>query len=336
MDIKNQMKKHPICYRSNLDVDPLLQSLVLFTKLYHKPFSAESLLAGLPMASQNDEIESSTHEVAKRIFHRAAQKAGLKTSYIKRNLDDISSLQLPMIVLLKNNNACILDSFSNDRKTCKIVFGSIEGLEEIVEYEKFEEEYIGYGFLVKRPFQYNENDNLTLKVKNKHWFWDTLKLSKNLYKDVLYASILINLFVLVTPLFTMSVYDRIIPNNATETLWVFASGAIIIYIIDTFLKFTRAYLLENAGKKSDILMSSIIFEKVLNLKMTSHPKSVGSFASNLKDFDSIRSFLTNATLTAIVDFPFVLLFLFVIGFIGGWLVTVPIIMMILIVCSPLS
>ena len=89
-------------------------------------------------------------------------------------------------------------------------------------------------------------------------------------------------------------------------------------------------LLESAGKKSDVIMSSIIFEKVLDLKMSSHPKSVGSFASNLKDFDSIRSFLTNATLTALVDFPFAVLFLMVIGYIGGWIVLVPIIIMLFI------
>jgi ATP-binding cassette subfamily C protein LapB len=74
-------------------------------------------------------------------------------------------------------------------------------------------------------------------------------------------------------------------------------------------------------------MSSIIFEKVLDLKMSSHPKSVGSFASNLKDFDSIRSFLTNATLTTLVDFPFAVLFLFLIGYIGGWIVVIPILIM---------
>ncbi len=131
-----------------------------------------------------------------------------------------------------------------------------------------------------------------------------MKLSKNIYRDVIYATILVNLFVLATPLFTMSVYDRVIPNNATETLWVFSTGVLIVYLLDMFLKFTRAMLLESAGKKSDVIMSSIIFEKVLDLRMSSHPKSVGSFASNLKDFDSIRSFLTNATLTALVDFPF--------------------------------
>jgi ATP-binding cassette subfamily C protein LapB len=235
-----------------------------------------------------------------------------------------------MILLLENSHACILDSISADKQTCKIILPAEEALEESVPMEMLSREYTGFAFLIKKPFVYNENDTLTLNVKHKHWFWDTLKLSKNIYRDVIYATVLVNLFVLASPLFTMSVYDRVIPNNATETLWVFAIGVLVVYVLDTFLKFTRAMLLESAGKKSDIIMSSIIFEKVLDLKMASHPKSVGSFASNLKDFDSIRSFLTNATLTALVDFPFAVLFLLVIGYIGGWMVVVPIVMMLLI------
>lgn len=311
-------------------VDPLLQCLVLFTQLYHKPFTAEALMAGLPSAPWGGALRLYSLKSSKGMFSRAASRAGLKSTLVNRKISDISALQLPMILLLENSHACILDSISHDRKKCKIILPAEEAIEETIPMEVLEEEYTGFAFLVKKPFVYNENDSLTLNVKTKHWFWDTLKLSKNIYRDVIYATVLVNLFVLASPLFTMSVYDRVIPNNATETLWVFAIGVLVVYFLDTFLKFTRAMLLESAGKKSDIIMSSIIFEKVLDLKMASHPKSVGSFASNLKDFDSIRSFLTNATLTALVDFPFALLFLLVIGYIGGWMVVVPIIMMLLI------
>lgn len=311
-------------------IDPLLQCLVLFTQLYHKPFSADALIAGLPIDPRSDGTYLYSLKSSKALFSRAASRAGLKSTLIKRELSDISALQLPMILLLNNTNACILDSFSEDRKTCKIIFPTEEAVEETVPFEKLEEDYAGFAFMIKKPFVYNENDSLTLNLEEKHWFWDTIKLSKNIYRDVIYATVLVNLFVLASPLFTMSVYDRVIPNNAKETLWVFAIGVLIVYVLDTFLKFTRAILLENAGKKSDIIMSSIIFEKVMDLKMSLHPKSVGSFASNLKDFDAIRMFLTNATLTALVDFPFAILFLLVIGYIGGWVVLVPITMMLLI------
>ncbi|MDD4854985.1 MAG: ABC transporter transmembrane domain-containing protein, partial [Sulfuricurvum sp.] len=311
-------------------VDPLLQCLVLFTKLYHKPYTAEALIAGLPLDPKSDRTHLYSLKSSKALFSRAASIAGLKSTLVSRKLSDISPLQLPMILLLNNSNACILDSISEDRKMYKVVLPADEAVEETVSVEKLEEEYTGFAFLIKKPFVYNENDTLTLNVKSKHWFWDTLKLSANIYRDVIYATVLINLFVLASPMFTMSVYDRVIPNNAKETLWVFAVGVLIVYLLDTFLKFTRAILLENAGKKSDIIMSSVIFERVLDLKMAAHPKSVGSFASNLKDFDAIRSFLTNATLTAVVDFPFAILFLLLIGYIGGWIVLVPIVMMLLI------
>ena len=309
----------------NLRMDALLDCLVLFTKLYHKPYSAEALTAGLPIEPGVESPELFSINNAKGLFSRAAAKAGLKSSIIRRPLSQISPLQLPMIILLSNQSACILDRFSEDGTQVKIIMPAEEAVEQWVDVQDLEDEYIGFGFMVKKAFEYTDRTSRTLHLDQKHWFWSTIKLSSGMYKDVLYASLLINLFVLASPLFTMNVYDRVVPNNAIETLWVFAIGVIIVYVIDTTLKFARTYLLESAAKKSDIIMSSIIFEKVLDLKMANHPASVGSFASNLKDFDSIRSFLTNATMAAIIDLPFTIIFLAVIAYIGGGIVMIPII-----------
>ncbi|MEA1955153.1 MAG: type I secretion system permease/ATPase [Campylobacterota bacterium] len=316
---------------NNLKRDDLLECLVLFTKLYHKPFSAEALSAGLPTELGADSPELFSIDKSKGLFSRAAAKAGLKSSIVRRPLTQISPLQLPMIILLSNQSACILDSFSKDGKQAKIIMPTEEAIESWVNLEDLTDEYIGFAFMIKKAFEYTDDNSRTLHLKQKHWFWSTLKLSTSIYKDVLYASLLINLFVLASPLFTMNVYDRVVPNNAIETLWVFALGVAIIYSIDTFLKFTRTFLLETAAKKSDIIMSSIIFEKVLNLKMENHPVSVGSFSSKLKDFDSIRNFLTNATMAAIIDLPFAVIFLAVIWYIGGSIVLIPMTTMALII-----
>ncbi|MBA3026804.1 MAG: type I secretion system permease/ATPase [Sulfurimonas sp.] len=315
----------------NLRMDALLDCLVLFTKLYHKPFSAEALTAGLPVEPGADSPELFSINNAKGLFSRAAERAGLKSSLIRRPLSQISPLQLPMIILLSNQSACILDRFSEDGSQAKIIMPAEDVIEQWVDVEDLVDEYIGYGFMVKKAFEYTDENSRTLHLQQKHWFWSTIKLSAGVYKDVLYASLLINLFVLASPLFTMNVYDRVVPNNAIETLWVFAIGVTIVYIIDTYLKFTRTYLLESAAKKSDVIMSSIIFEKVLDLKMANHPASVGSFASNLKDFDSIRSFLTNATMAAVIDLPFAVIFMFVIAYIGGEIVLIPLVTMIFII-----
>ena len=308
----------------NLRMDALLDCLVLFTKLYHKPFSAEALTAGLPIEPGAESPELFSINNAKGLFSRAAERAGLKSSLIRRPLSQISPLQLPMIILLSNQSACILDRFSEDGDQVKIIMPAEEAIEQWIDVGDLEDEYIGFGFMVKKAFEYTDENSRTLHLQQKHWFWSTLKLSVPVYKDVLYASLLINLFVLASPLFTMNVYDRVVPNNAIETLWVFAIGVTLVYLIDAFLKYTRTYLLESAAKKSDIIMSSIVFEKVLDLKMENHPASVGSFASNLKDFDSIRSFLTNATMAAIIDLPFSIIFLIVIWYIGGAMVIIPI------------
>ena len=306
--------------------DTLLESLVLYTRLFHKPFSSESLLSGLPISSNltNQILFSKTN--SKSLFSRAALRAGLKTTIIEKPIRNILSLQLPVILILSNENSCILESFNEDKTKAKIIFAADEPLEEWIEIDKLEDEYLGFAFMLKKVYEYeHENGKKTLDLSNqKHWFWSTLGFSRKIYFDCILASILINLFVLATPLFTMNVYDRVIPNNAQETLLVFTIGIVVVFLLDASLKFLRTYFLEMAGKKSDIIMSSIIFEKILDLQMHAHPKSVGSFANNIKSFDSIRGFLTNATLSILIDFPFAILFLAVIFYLSGVLVLVPI------------
>ncbi len=312
--------------------DSLLESLVLFTRLYHKPYTAESLLSGLPVDANVTSQTLFSKNSSKSLFSRAAARAGLKSTLVERPISEILELQLPMILVLSNDNSCILSQFSPDRTKAKIVFAGEDALEGWVSVEELEKEYLGFAFLVRKAFQYEKrNNNLLDNSTQRHWFWSTLGLSKKIYFDCILASVLINLFVLATPMFTMNVYDRVIPNNAQETLLVFTIGIVTIFLIDAFLKFTRSYFLEIAAKKCDIIMSSIIFERVLDLKMSSHPKSVGSFASTLKSFDSIRGFLTNATLTVLIDFPFAILFLIVIFYLAGAMVVVPIVIIIAII-----
>ena len=310
--------------------DILLQTLSLFTKRYAKAVSMEALTTGLPLTANSSSPDLLSYSQAHTLFSRASKRAGFKSTLVQRDIKTILELHLPIILLLAHGQSCILESFNEDRSEVKVVYPGEELLEEWVSIESLDEEYLGYAFLLKKEMAREEQATFVHKQHKKHWFWDTLKLSWPIYKDVLLASLLVNLFVLASPLFTMNVYDRVIPNNATETLLVFAAGVVTVYILDSFLKFFRTRMLEIAAKKSDVVMSSIIFEKVLDLKMAMHPKSVGSFASNIRDFDAIRSFLTNATMAVIIDLPFAIIFLLVIYYIGGLIVVIPAVMMSLI------
>jgi len=261
----------------------------------------------------------------KGLFSRVAIRAGFASRLIHRELSGLSRLLLPCILVLRNGNACILESIDRKNKRAKVILPEIGEGEEWLELPKLEKEYLGYAFLLKRELQSRneEKTHKALKQENKHWFWGTLAKSKDIFASVLLSSVVINLFILATPLFTMNVYDKVVPNDAIETLWVLAIGIVVVYLFDTILRFVRNYLLEIAGKKSDIIMSSILFSQTLNLKMDQWPKSIGSFASKLREFESIRGFFTASTLATLVDIPFSIIFLVVIFFIGGPMVAVP-------------
>ena len=312
--------------------DELLQCLVIFTKLHNNPYSADALTIGLPV-KDGEEIELFSLKSSKSLFSRAASRAGFASTLVRKDLDQISPLVLPCILMLRGKKACILQSFSEDKKMANIITPDLSPGTSTIETSKLKDEYLGYAYYLKREFVPEDTSSTKLiDAGNDHWFWGTLKRSKKIYFDVVIASFIINLFVLASPLFTMNVYDRVVPNNAVETLWVLALGVSVVYGIDLFLKFVRSYFLEIAGKKSDIIMSSILFERVMDMKFSNKPKSVGSFASNLKEFDTVRNFFSSASLAAIVDLPFALIFLIVTYFIGSYLVLVPIVIMIAILC----
>ncbi|WP_169779688.1 type I secretion system permease/ATPase [Campylobacter curvus] len=312
--------------------DELLECLVIFTKLHNNPYSADALTIGLPV-EDGEEIELFSLNGSKSLFSRAASRAGFASTLVRKELEEISPLVLPCILMLRGKKACILQSISHDKNTANVITPELASGSSTIELDKLKEEYLGYAYYLKREFVPEDtNSTRLIDTGKEHWFWGTLKRSKKIYIDVILASLIINLFVLASPLFTMNVYDRVVPNNAVETLWVLALGVSVVYGIDLFLKFVRAYFLEIAGKKSDIIMSSMLFERVMDMKFSNKPKSVGSFASNMKEFDTVRNFFSSASITAIVDLPFALIFLIVTYFIGSYLVIVPIVIMLSILC----
>lgn len=318
--------------KDSVRFNPLLECLVILTKLYKRPFSAEALVAGLPVEEGETTPELFSIDRAKSEFSRAASRAGLTSKLVRHDLHEISPLVLPVILLLKDKNACILTGFDSDKSHARIILPELGEEESWIDVGDLESEYMGFAFYVKKDFLYREAKETeeTPLQKNRHWFWDTVRYSADIYRDAIIASLLINFFVLATPLFTMNVYDRVVPNSAFDTLWVLALGVVLVFVFDTVLKFVRAYFLEVAGKKNDVIMSSMLFEKVMDLKMDVYPKSVGSFANHLKEFSSISSFFASTTLSILIDLPFVLIFLGTIYYIAGPIVLVPILTIVMI------
>lgn len=303
--------------------DPLLECLVVFAKLFNRPISVDALISGLPIEPGKAGPELFSIHSSKGLFSRVAKRAGFATRLIKRDLDDLSELLLPCILILKDRNACVIESIDRENNRARVIIPEVGDGEEWIELDRLKEEYIGFAFLLKREFKKQSKPIVLLQTGKGHWFWGTLARSREIFISVLLASVLVNLFVIATPLFTMNVYDRVVPNDALDTLWVLAIGVLIVFTFDALIRYIRTYLLEVAGKKSDVIMSSILFEQTMNLRMDQWPKSVGAFASNLRDFESIRNFFTASTMATLVDLPFAIIFLVVVAYIGGPLVSIP-------------
>lgn len=295
--------------------DALLDCLVFYTKMIRNPYSKDALTSGLPLTEGS---------ISPELFIRAAERANITATYKKRCLNKIPNLVLPCILVLKDDQACILEQINHDDGTANIILNdATEGHLE-VDIEALEDDYLGYAiYLTEKYHNESKKENL-VRAQKGHWFWQTLWANKGIYRDVLLASVVINIFILANPLFVMNVYDRIVPNNAVESLWVLAIGVSVVYAFDILLKFLRSYFLETAGKKSDVIMSSKLFEQTLGLTMANRNSPVGVFANNLKEFDSIRNFFTSGTIASLVDLPFVIIFLLVIFYVAGEIVMVPI------------
>jgi len=135
-------------------LDSLLNSLVLYTQLYHRRFSLHELTFGLPLAT----TAKSPVKNIQGIFKRAAKRAGLVSQLIKSDLSAISPLQLPIILLLKNNETCILDSFSTDKQQAKVVLDTESPSESWVDIETLETQYLGYAYMLKPDFHHDDTE----------------------------------------------------------------------------------------------------------------------------------------------------------------------------------
>ncbi|MBD0786037.1 type I secretion system permease/ATPase [Vibrio sp. Y2-5] len=296
--------------------DTLLNSLVYVSRYYGLANSPDALINGLPLTDG---------KLTPFLFPRAAERAGLIAKENRSTLKEIPRLVFPVILLLRGNEACVLNSINEEKQEAEIVTAESGMVPIAYPLEELNARFIGRYFMVKKQFRYDERSPEILKTREGHWFWGTIWQSKRIYRDVIFASLLTNLFAIAAPMFTRLVYDKVLPNLAFETLWVLASGVFIIFLFDFTLKMLRNYFIDVAGKKSDILISSKLFSKVMGIRMESRPPSVGAFARHLQEFESIREFFTSATISSLIDLPFSILFLIIIWLMAGDLVYVPII-----------
>lgn len=293
--------------------DPLLDCLLEVCRLHGVAASRASLSAGLPLVEGR-----LTLALAERAAARVAMTARLQ----RLTLSAIDPAALPAIAVLQGDRACVL--LGREGADWRVLLPETGAGAVVLSDAELAARYGGVTLFVRPQFRFDERAPEVRATRSGHWFWSAVLSQRHVYRDVLWAALLINLFAIAFPLFSMNVYDRVVPNHAQETLWALAIGIVVVISADLLMRTLRSHFVDEASARIDVQISATLMERVLGMQLTHRPAAVGSFAANLRGFEQVRDFIASSTVTALIDLPFALLFLGVMTWLSPWL-AVPVI-----------
>ncbi|AKJ28530.1 type I secretion system permease/ATPase [Caldimonas brevitalea] len=290
--------------------DALLQALVWLCRRHGLERTPQSLLAGVPLdgALRPDQAVQVLHE------------AGFNAAVVERPLPQLLSLLMPAVLLMRSGEAVVVvrrlpPARRRDAVRYEVLLpGQGERCAEVTE-DTLLQDYSGH-VLVASPRPATDANTVDTAPQG-HWLWSTLKRYAPYYRAAMLAALLSNVLMLATGFFTSVVYDRVIPHQAMVTLWALAAGAMLAIGFDLAARQLRSYLVDLAGKKADLALGSALFRQTLGLRLEHRPESAGSFAHYLNQIEVVRDFSTSATVSALTDVPFVLLFVAMTWFVAG-------------------
>ncbi|MFL6780369.1 MAG: ABC transporter transmembrane domain-containing protein, partial [Sphingomicrobium sp.] len=310
----------------SLEIDPVLDCLTYLAREADRPSSPVLLRAGLALA---DDGRLPFHQI-----EPALDQVGMRAEPVVRRLKGWPSRKLPAVLELTEERAAVLLEI---RDSDALVYAP--GVAELnwIKLAELEPIYTGRAVVVEAdPTRERQGERPWDKAKRTHWFWSEVWKVRKEFWPVLLAALIVNLLAFAMPLFTMNVYDRVIPNKAVSTLWVLALGVMFAIAFDFTLRIARARLIDEVGRKLDAKLSQKLFEKVMNLPMAARQGSTGAFARRVSEYEMVRDFFASTTVVLAVDVTFLILFLGLITALAGWLVFVPIVGIVLMLTAGLS
>ncbi len=308
------------------EVDPVLDCLAFLARQADRPSSPVLLRAGLAL---------SDHGLLP--FHQiepALEQVGMRGLPVSRRLKGWPLQKLPAILELEDERAAVL---LETRAGDGLLFAPGIAEPMWVALRDIEPAFTGRAIFVEAdPTRERASERPWDEARRKHWFWSEAWKVRKEFWPVILAALVVNLLALAVPLFTMNVYDRVIPNKAIPTLWVLAIGVGLALALDFALRLARSRLVDEIGRSLDDKLSQKLFEKVMNLPMAARQGSTGALAKRVSEYELVRDFFASTTVVLLVDISFLFLFLILITVLGGWLVLVPIVGIILMVAAGLS
>jgi len=305
--------------------DPLADSLLYLAAHHGRALSRSALLAGLPLGRGT---------LGAALYERAARRAGLEAQLVERPLEEIPALVLPAVILFHDGSTRILlgIDLAAGRLTLANPSSPASDADVLERLDVVKAQYAGFAYFVRTAAVSDPRAIATGDLPKKDWFWSVVSRFGSNYGHVAIAAFIVNMLALAAPLFTMSVYDRVIPNGAIPSLVALGVGLGLAIAFDFLLKVVRSRIIDITGKKIDVVLAADIFEHVISLKMDKRPPSVGILANQIRDFDSVREFFTSGTVVSATDMVFAILFIMVLFIIAGPLAWIPLGMLPVMIC----
>lgn len=255
------------------------------------------------------------------ILDEMAKKLGLGRVTRDFHPNDLDPMSVPFILTLDNGRLGVVTHLDASGQ-CAVQFTEDQGLETTLTSEQLAERAKSITLL--RPLHSIPDarvDNYIRPYK-KNWFWDLALKDWRRYSDIMLASMIANVLALAGMLFSMQVYDRVVPSQSVPTLWVLFGGVMLAITFEFVMRMVRVHISDVVGKRADLRISDRVFGRALRIKNSARSKSTGSFISQIRELESVRELITSTTLSALSDLPFFLLFTVILWMIGGPLVFV--------------
>ena len=307
--------------------DPLLEAMLWVCRHYGVTRTPLSLIDGLPYDGALTPASAL----------RAMEQAGFSVRLVERDPREIFDALLPVVLIRSGGRALVLVSrqpFAGEFRY-QVAASDTSGQDRVMDETELLTDYSGFCMLIKLNPKVENRTDLRDPEPPSRWLWGVVWKYRRYYRDALIASVLINLLTTWIGLFSIHVYDRVIPTEAYSTLWSLATGVFVGLLFLISASQIRTYLLDLAGRKADIALASVLFRHAMGLRMEHMPRSAGTFAHQLRAFESVREFGTSASMSVITDIPFIFLFLYMTWVVAGPLVLIPVVVTVLILTAGL-
>ncbi len=290
-----------------MNYQPWLQAVLAIAKHYRIEPSEERLRLQLdwnPSQSLDD------------ILILVSRQIGMSLRKTEFSEDILNPWRLPLLIQMRDGQVGVLNQLDANGNA-NIQFSGDQGLAQVLTVELLKENVNNVYILRPEKSIPDVRIDEYIKPYEQNWFWTIVLRDWKRYLDVMFASLMANILALATILFSMNVYDRVIPAQSVPTLWVLAGGVLIAAIFEFCLRVARIYLSDIIGKRADLKISDKVFGHALRIKNKERSKSTGTFISQIRELEGVRELVTSTTISAIADLPFFFLFLAIFWLIGG-------------------